>query len=185
MKKILFAALALMTSLAFAGSVTVEGTNYNTLNGGADQKGALISFSENINKTFSVQTAVSTIQTETSNAIGSRLEAGVTATVPLFGPVVGSTKVALGQKYSTKGQFTYYLVEPAIAVPLSNSLTAKVAYRFRTAAENPNVNNDTTQTVRVGLNYDINKEYTVGTRYDRVTGDSRQDAVSINFTRSF
>jgi hypothetical protein len=185
MKKIMFAALALMTSMAFAGSVTVEGTNYNTLNGGNDAKGALVAFNENINKTFGVYTALSSLQTVNTNAVSSRLEVGGSANFAL-GPVTGYTKLGIGQKYSTTGQFTYWQIEPGVKAPIGDTgLTAQLGYRYRTAAENPNVNKDTTDTVRVGLGYNFNKHNNIGVRYDRVTGDTRQDAVSLNYTRSF
>jgi hypothetical protein len=186
MKKILTGLVALaISSVVFAGSVTVEGAKLDTKNGGKDQMNSNFTLSESINSTFSVHTQLSSTQTDSTNAVSTRLEVGGTATVPLFGPVSGYTKVALGQKYSTSGQFTYYSVEPGVSVPLNSSLTAKVGYRFRTAAENPNVNNDTTQTVRVGLAYAINKEHAVGFRFDRITGDSRQDGYNIFYTRSF
>ena len=70
-------------------------------------------------------------------------------------------------------------------MPLSPSLTAKVGYRFRTAAENANVNKDTTDTVRAGVTYAINKKDAVGFRFDRVTGDSRQDGYNVFYSRSF
>jgi opacity protein-like surface antigen len=185
MKKILTVLVALaIAGSASAGSVSIEGAKLNTI-GGNDQMNSNFTLSEAVNKTFSVHTQLSSTQTDTSNAVSTRLEVGGTATVPVFGPVIGYTKVALGQKYSTSGQFTYYSIEPGISVPLTSSLTAKVAYRYRTAAENPNVNKDTTDTVRIGLSYAITKKDAVGFRFDRITGDSRQDGYNVFYTRSF
>ena len=70
-------------------------------------------------------------------------------------------------------------------MPLTSSLTAKVAYRYRTAAENANVNKDTTDTVRVGVTYAIDKVRSVGARFDRITGDSRQDGYNVFYSHSF
>ena len=185
MKKILTGLVALAISgMVFAGSVTIEGAKINTI-GGNDQMNTNFSLSESINNTFSVHTQVSTSQTDNTNAVSSRFEVGGTATVPLFGPIGGYTKVAVGQKYSTSGQFTYYSIEPGVTMPLSSSLTAKVGYRFRTAADNPNVNKDTTDTVRVGVTYAIDKVRAVGVRYDRITGDSRQDGYNVFYSHSF
>jgi len=184
MKKILaFIAIAI-SSTAFAGSVTVEGTKLNTI-GGNDQMSTNFALSESINDTFGVHTQLSSTQTDNTNSVSTRLEVGGTATTTLFGPVKGYAKVALGQKYSTSGQFTYYSIEPGVTVPLSSGLTAKVAYRYRTAADNANVNKDTTDTVRVGVTYAINKKDAVGFRFDRITGDSRQDGYNVFYTRSF
>ena len=185
MKKILTGLVALAISgMVLAGSVTVEGAKINTI-GGNDQMNTNFTLSESINNTFSVHTQLSSTQTDNTNAVSTRLEVGGTATAPLFGAINGYTKVAVGQKYSTSGSFTYYSIEPGITMPLSPSLTAKVGYRFRTAAENANVNKDTTDTVRVGVTYAINKKDAVGFRFDRITGDSRQDGYNVFYSRSF
>jgi opacity protein-like surface antigen len=185
MKKLLTGLAALtLSGMVLAGSVTIEGAKLNTI-GGNDQTNANFTLSETVNNTFSVHTQVSTSQTDNTNAVSSRLEAGGTATVPLYGPINGYAKVALGQKYSTSGQFTYWSIEPGVTMPLSSSLTAKVGYRYRTAAENPNVNKDTTDTVRVGVSYAIDKVRSVGVRYDRITGDSRQDGYNVFYSHSF
>jgi hypothetical protein len=184
MKKILGITAMLFAGAALAGSVTIEGAKLNTI-GGNDQMNSNFTLSESINNTFSVHTQLSSSQTDNTNAVSTRLEVGGTATAPLFGPVSGYTKVAVGQKYSTSGQFTYYSIEPGVTMPLSSSLTAKVGYRFRTAAENANKNNDTTDTVRVGLTYAIDKVRAVGVRYDRITGDSRQDGYNVFYSHSF
>jgi opacity protein-like surface antigen len=186
MKKIIaiIATLALAAGTAFAGTVTVEGAKINTI-GGNDQMNSNFSLSESINNTFSVHTQLSSTQTDNTNSVSTRLEVGGTATAPLYGTVSGYTKVAVGQKYSTSGSFTYYSIEPGVTVPLTSSLTAKVGYRFRTAAENANVNKDTTDTVRVGVTYAINKKDAVGFRFDRITGDSRQDGYNVFYSRSF
>jgi opacity protein-like surface antigen len=184
MKKILAIIAIAISSTAFAGSITIEGTKGDTI-GGNDQMGTNFTLSESINNTFSVHTQLSSSQTDNTNSVSTRLEVGGTATVPLFGSVKGYTKVALGQRYGTSGQFTYYSIEPGIAVPLTPSLTARVAYRYRTAADNANVNKDTTDTVRVGVAYAINKKDAVGFRFDRITGDSRQNGYNVFYTRSF
>jgi hypothetical protein len=187
MKKILAGLVALtLSGMVFAGSVTIEGAQLDTKNGGNDQRNTNFTLSESINSTFSVHTQLSSTQTDNTNAVSTRLEVGGTATVPLYGPVSGYTKIAIGEKYSTSGQFQYYSIEPGVSAPIgSTGLTAKVGYRFRTATSNPNVNNDTTQTVRVGVAYAINKENAVGFRFDKITGDSRQDGYNVFYTRSF
>jgi hypothetical protein len=185
MKKILTGLVALAISgMVLAGSVTIEGSSISTPNG-ADQSRAKVAVSESINNTFSVSAQLASTQTDNTNSVGTRLEIGGTATVPLFSSVKGYTKVSLGQKYGTFGSFTYYAIEPGFIVPLTNSLTAKVGYRYRTAAENADVNNDTTNTARIGVTYAINKKDAVGFRFDRITGDSRQDGYNAFYTRSF
>ena len=187
MKKIVAGLIAFtLSGMVLAGSVTIEGAQLDTKNGGKDQKNANFTLSESINSTFSVHTQLSSTQTDTTNAVSTRLEVGGTATVPLYGPVLGYTKVAVGEKYTSTGQFSYYSVEPGVKAPIGNTgLTAQLGYRFRTAIKDPNVNNDTTQTLRVGVAYAINKENAVGFRFDKITGDSRQDGYNVFYTRSF
>jgi hypothetical protein len=185
MKKILTGLIALAISgMVLAGSVTVEGAKLNTI-GGNDQMNTNFTLSETVNKTFSVHTQVSSSQTDNSNSVSTRLEVGGTASVPVYGPVSGYAKLAVGQKYSTAGQFTYYSIEPGLTMPVGSNLTAKVAYRYRTAAESPNANKDTTDTVRIGLTYAIDKARSVGVRFDRITGDSRQDGYNVFYSHSF
>ena len=187
MKKII-AILALMISgSVFAGSVSIEGQSIDG-NKSADQKNFNMTAKEDINKNFAGHVQVSTTQTDGTNAVSTRLEAGVTGSVALFGPVSGYTTVAVGEKYSSAGtgSFAYYSVEPGISAPIGNTgLTAKVGYRYRTAFENANLNLDTTHTVRAGLSYALTKQDAVGVRYDKVSGDVKQNIVAVNYTRSF
>lgn len=184
MKKIVAIVTLAVSGAAFAGSVSVEGTSLNNIRGN-DQTGASFTLNQDVNKTFSVHTQLVTRQTENTNAVSTRLEVGGTATTELVGSAKGYVKVALGEKYSSSGSFTYYSIEPGITMPVSSNVTARVGYRYRTAVNNPNVNNDTTDTVRVGLSYALSKNDSVGFRFDRITGDSRQDGYNVSYTRSF
>ena len=93
-------------------------------------------------------------------------------------------RTALGQKFTSATNFTYYSVEPGVAVPVgSTGVTAKVGYRFRNAIDT--ANNDTTRTWRAGLSYDLTAKDTIGVRYDKMRGDTNQNIVAVNYTRGF
>ena len=140
----------------------------------------------NITPNFSSHFQVSNTQTNNTNAISNRLEAGVTAQAKLLGPVSGYTTVAVGSMHKATGNFAYYSVEPGLSAPLgSTGLTAKVGYRYRSAMQDASLNADTTQTVRAGISYAFTKQDAIGVRYDKVTGDSKQNVVAVNYTRSF
>jgi hypothetical protein len=47
------------------------------------------------------------------------------------------------------------------------------------------LNGDTTETVRAGVSYALTKQDAIGVRYDKVTGDAKQNVVAVNYTRSF
>ena len=183
MKKI-FAILALaVTGLAFAGdSVTLEGQHINNIGSNAQQQYAL-GVKKEINSMFAGDVAFSNAQTENTNALSTRLEAGVTATAPIYGIVNGYTRVALGQKYTNSANFTYYSIEPGVAVPFG-ALTAKVGWRYRTA-DDSGTYNDQTHTMRYTLSYALSKVDTVGVRYDRVKGDNDQKIWAVAYTRGF
>ena len=185
MKKI-FAILALaITGTAFAAdSFTVEGQHINN-NGAAAQGQSVLGIKKDINSMFAGDLAFSNAQTEGTNALSTRLEAGVTGAVPV-GPVGVYTRVALGQKYTNTTNFTYYSVEPGVtaAVPGVAGLTAKVGYRFRSASDS-GLYNDQTHTVRTGVSYALSNVDSSGVRYDRVKGDNDQKIWAVSYTRGF
>jgi hypothetical protein len=186
MKKILAILALTISSSVFAGSISFEGQALDGNTGTADQKNFNMTARGSINDTFTAHAQVSTTQTDSTNAVSTRLETGVTGQVKLFGPVSGYTTVAVGEAYKSAGNFAYYSVEPGITAPIgATGLTARVGYRYRTAFNNANVNNDTTQTARVGLSYALTKQDTIGVRYDKVNGDAHQNGYAVNYTRSF
>jgi hypothetical protein len=180
MKKI-FAILALAISgTAFAAdSVTVESQRINNAGAAAQQQYVL-----GVKKefgTFAGDLAFSNAQTDGTNALSTRLEAGATVN----GPVGLYARAAYGQKYSNTADFAYYSIEPgiAVAVPGVAGLTAKAGVRFRSAFQS--ANNDQTHTARYSLAYALSKNDTVAVKYDRVQGDSNQKVVAVAYTRGF
>ena len=186
MKKI-FAILALaITGTAFAAdSFTVEGQHINN-NGAAAQQQYVLGIKKDINSVFAGDLAFSNAQTEGTNSLSTRLEAGVAGTMPLVDGINGYTRVALGQKYTNTTNFSYYSIEPGVTAPVPGvaGLTAKVGYRFRSAADS-GLYNDQTHTVRAGVSYAVTKVDSIGVRYDRVKGDNDQKIWAVAYTRGF
>jgi len=186
MKKIFaILAVAIAGSAFAADSFTIEGQRVNN-NGSAGQSASVLGIKKDINSVFAGDLAFSNLQTEGTNSLGTRLEAGVTGAMPLASGINGYTRVALGQKYSNTTNFTYYSIEPGVtaAVPGVAGLTAKVGYRWR-SADDAGAYNDQTHTARYSLAYALSKLDTVGVRYDRVNGDSNQKIWSVAYTRGF
>ena len=181
MKKIAIATLVLAAFGAMAAdSFTFEGQHINNAGAAAQQQYVL-----GVKKEFSGlagDLAFSNAQTEGTNSLSTRLEAGATVN----GPVGLYARAAVGQKYSNTADFTYYSVEPgiAVAVPGVAGLTAKVGYRFRSAFDSTQ-NNDQTHTARYSLAYALSKDDTVALKYDRVNGDNNQKVVAVAYTRGF
>ena len=178
MKKI-FAILALATGTAFAAdSFTVEGQHINNNQAAAQQQYVLGVKKEFTG--FAGDLAISNAQTEGTNALSTRLEAGAT----VAGPFGTYARAAVGQKYSNTTDFTYYSVEPGIAAPIGYGLTAKVGYRFRSSFD-PSQNNDQTHTMRYAVSYALNAKDSIAVKYDRVNGDNNQKIVAVAYTVGF
>jgi len=181
MKKLLaIAAVAVSFGAMAADSVTVESQRINNAGAAAQQQYVL-----GVKKEFSGfagDLAFSNAQTEGTNALSTRLEAGATVN----GPVGLYARAAVGQKYSNTTDFTYYSIEPGVTttVPGVAGLTAKVGYRFRSAFDSTQ-NNDQTHTMRYSLGYALTKVDTVALKYDRVNGDNNQKVVAVAYTRGF
>lgn len=189
MKKFLAILALTAAGSVFAASATLEYQNMDgtgntpTLN----QRNVNLTVKENINKNFAgdVQLSNTWNNTEAGNASSFRLEGGLTGqTNPLFAGASLYTRAAVGQKFTTTANYGYYSVEPGVIVDLTHGFTAKVGYRFRNAFD-PSAYADTTRTWRAGVSYAITEKDAVGVRYDRVRGDAEQNAVAVNYTRSF
>jgi hypothetical protein len=182
MKKLL-AILAMATAgTVFAGSFTVEGQKIDNLTG-ADQKQYSLSVKENITKEIAGDVSFSNTTTDSTGALTTRLEGGLTGLTQQVGPVIGYVRAAVGQRYSNTADFSYYSVEPGVLIPIGN-FTGKIGYRYRSAFDST-ANGDQTNTWRAGLSYALTKQDTVGVRYDQMRGDSKQNVVAVNYTRGF
>jgi hypothetical protein len=180
MKKLAIATLVALSVSAYAGdTVTVEGQRINNA-GAAAQQQYVLGVKKDFGN-FAGDVAFSNAQTEGTNALSTRLEAGATVS----GPVGLYARAAIGQKYSNTADFNYYSVEPGItaAVPGVAGLTAKVGYRWRSAVDS--ANNDQTHTARYALSYALNKNDAIAVKYDRVQGDSNQKVVAVAYTVGF
>ena len=181
MKKLAIATLVAVSGFAYAAdSVTLEAQHINNAGAAAQQQYVL-----GVKKDFggfAGDVSFANAQTEGTSVLSTRLEAGATVN----GPIGLYARAAAGQKYSNTTDFAYYSVEPGIAaaVPGLSGVTAKVGYRFRSAF-NGSQNNDQTQTARYALSYALSKVDTITAKYDRVKGDSNQKVVGVAYTRGF
>jgi len=183
MKKFLTSlALVAITGTAMAGSFTVQHQSINGI-GSNDQVLYGLSVKENINKVFAGDMGITNTQTERTNALSTRLEVGVTASGLSVGPLTGYVRTAMGQKYSNSTDFTYYSIEPGVTTKLG-SMTLKLGNRYRSAT-NATANNDQTHTWRVNASYPVSKNGSVGLGFDRMRGDSNQNATTVSYSHSF
>ena len=183
MKKIIAIMALAISSSAFAASVTVTGANVDGVQGSPNQTQYGLGVKGDFNKNFAGDVSFLNVQTDNTNALSTRLEAGLTAqnTYGMFTPYA---RVALGEKYTNTTNFTYYSVEPGVKMPFGKTgITGQIGYRFRNAVTTSN--DDTTRTWRAGLSYAVTKVDSIGLRYDSVRGDQNQNIVAVSYTRGF
>ena len=179
-------ALAALSSQAFAqvnSSLTLEGQSLQGRDGTLDAKSFDMTARHNLNHALSGHVQASGSQTNRTNAVTTRLEAGLTGVVSLRGPFSGYTTVAVGEAFRSTGNFGFYSIEPGVRAALGAGLTAHVGYRYRAPFDSAVA--DTTSTTRFGVSYALTKQDSVGVRYDRVMQNAKQDVIGVSYTRRF
>jgi hypothetical protein len=181
MKKVIVLAALAISSLVMADSVTLQSARVRVVDA-ADQQQVKLQVKHDFTKNLAGDFSITQTQTDVSNALGNRIEAGLTPTLGL-GPVTGYTRVALGQKTSNTQAFGYYSIEPGVSAPVG-PVVIKAGIRWRSATDSV-VNNDQTHTKRIGVSYRLTKTDTIGLKYDRVRGDATPNVTAVNYTHSF
>ena len=182
MKKI-FAILALATStLAVADSINIETRSVQGV-GTTDSTAYRMLYTHNVNKQVNADVSISQTQSDTaSKSIGTRIESGLSYRYPIVGDLTGGIRVGIGEKFSTKGNDTFYVVEPSLTMPVG-PVNVRVGYRYRSAVDTDK--GDQTNTARLNVSYRLTKQDTVNIRYDRMRGDSNANTIGLGYTRSF
>ena len=186
MKKVLATAiLAVSAATAFADSVSLEGQHIDNVNSNAQTQYILKAQKDLVGSLLGADLQFNNAQTQNTEALSTRLEAGLTGSLPA-GPIGVYTRVSVGEKYTNTTNFGYYTIEPGVTAPVPGvaGLSVKAGWRYRSAF-NADVNNDQTHTGRIGVNYAFTKTDTIGVRYDRVNGDNDQKIYAATYTRSF
>ena len=181
MKKIIAIVALTVSGLAFADSVTLESAKVRVVDG-QDQKQLKLSVKHDFTKNLTGDVSITQTQTDVTNAIGNRLEAGLTPSFQVLG-LKSYTRVAVGQKTNNTTAFAYYSVEPGVSAPVG-PVVVKAGFRFRSAIDT-GMNADTTRTQRIGVSYPLSKSDAIGVNYDRMRGDTQQNVTAVNYTHSF
>jgi len=137
-----------------------------------------------IDKTFAVDAGIYTTTADVARTITNRYEIAATGGYDFTSIIRGDVRLATGMKaVSSKDDFGYYSVEPGVNAKFGD-ITARVAYRFRTAYDS-NVNADTSNTMRYALGYNVTAKDKVTVGYDRLRGDGANNTTTVAYTRSF
>lgn len=182
MKKILISALLLLANTAMAASITLFGQDINGQKGGSDATLYGIAVRGNLYKGIDGDVAATTVRTQTSNSMASRIEASV---IPFtkIGSATVATRLTVGNRYIAGRNFGFYAVDPSVAVPVYKDVSVFAGYRFRSAFNDGE--RDTTRTARVGSAYSVTKTDTVAVAVEQMKGHSNSNAVTVVYSRRF
>ena len=178
MKKFIVLAMMALSGAAFAGGFgAVEYSSRDGVDGTADARATKVTMGTDLNQTFKADFSLRQ-KTDTDNNLGdTRLEAGLTGTVPVANGLSAYGRLGMGEKFKSSTNYTYYSVEPGVKYAVTPDLSVKLGYRYRAAMDS--VNADTTRAWRVGAEYALTKNYFVGLGYDQVRGDSNYNATNV------
>jgi len=177
-KLVLLAALLATTSVFAQGFGSVEYSSREGVDGNPNSDAVKITLGNKINDNLSVDLSSRFAKQDgTTSNNSTRLEAGVTGTVPLSAGFSIYTRGAVGERYTSTDNNSYYSIEPGVKYAVTPKLTTKVGYRYRDAFTSGN--DDLTRTWRLGAEYALNKKYSVGLGYDRARGDSNFNAINV------
>jgi len=179
MKKFIAMAVMLAASSVFAGGFgAVEYSGRNGVDGNADARATKVTMGTDLNQAFKADFSLRQKTDNDNNLSDTRLEAGLTGTVPVAKGLSAYGRLGVGEKFKTATNYTYYSVEPGVKYTLTPALSVKAGYRYRAAMDS--VNADTTRAYRLGAEYALTKNYFVGLGYDQVRGDSTYNATNVS-----
>lgn len=178
MKKFIALAVLAFSGVAFAGGFgSVEYQGRDGVAGGADSRATKVTIGTNLSDNVKADVSLRQRTDTDNNLSDNRLEAGLTYSASIAGALSGYARGAVGEKYETNNNYTYYSVEPGVKYQLTDALSVKAGYRYRDATASSN--NDRTRATRLGAEYALTKNYTLGVGYDRVRGDSEFNSYNV------
>jgi len=203
MKKLLaILAFAGLSSVALAQtSVSVDYQRQTVDAGGApDQYQTSLQVKHGVGNGVAVDFGVQAAQNNDANVASSsskvykdsqRVEAGISYQQAIFGPVDGYARLGLGQKAPSGTEaFWYHSEEVGVIGHLPYGFDAKLGYRWRNELSSGTSSQvDTSQTLRMGLAYNINKSNVIALTRDNTQADAanggNQTAYHVTYTVKF
>ena len=112
--------MAIMGTVATADVVIVEGSHAQTMHDKPNGNGFLMKYGKTLNDNLEADVLYQTTETYGTNAMSTRIETGLTPSYDMgWGRVY--TRVVVGEKYNTTGNFSFYSHEPGVIIPLGSS----------------------------------------------------------------
>ena len=183
------AVIGLISNVAHADAVAIEYGSIEVNSGQAKQTAIGMAYRKDVNPMFSGDLAVASVRTDEamgrpSDAVTTRTELGGTVRPLTLGRFTVYDRLAVGaQMGSWRGAnstFNYWSNELGVVTRQGN-FDARVGYRWRDG----NTVGFKTETTRLAVGYNLNKQDRIGLSYDDLRGDFTSKTWAVNYTRSF
>lgn len=186
MKKFLFAVLALAAFSAHAEDnrnfVRAEGVYYGYDSSPNDKYGINLQAGREVAPGVKVDIKQEFRNEENTQKTTNRLEVGGTYEQKIPFVKVG-VRGAVGEKYVAGDNYEYWLVEPFVAVDVTNDVSVKGSWRYRNAFDSDK--HDLTNTYKATVAY----KYTTNTSFDvslgKTVGNQEYTSVQAGVTYKF
>jgi hypothetical protein len=197
MKKLLAILFMALSTQAFADAVGIEVGEVNIQNGMAHQTGVAIAYRKDVNRAVSLDLGVLGARTDDamgrpSDAATSRVETGATFRLGRVGSLGFYDRIAIGNQFgswtnmktraSANQDFTYWSNELGVMTSFGK-VDARLGYRWRDVISGDR--GFKTETTRLNVGYNVDKQNRFGIGYDALRGDFKSNQVSLTYTRSF
>lgn len=128
--------------------------------------------------------STTTTTADVSNALGVRAEVGVTSSIYSIDRFSFNVRTAVGEKLKSGTESTsFYVIEPGVGIKVTDTVSARVAYRYRDAFSSGVA--DQSNTMRYSVAYAVTKQDKIGLGFDQVRGNGAEKSVGVSYTRSF
>lgn len=119
---------------------------------------------------------------ENTQKLSNRFETGAQYEQKVPFVKVGA-RGAIGEKFINGDNFGYWLVEPFVAYDVTDDVSVKTSWRYRTAFESGR--NDSSNTYKVGVDYKFKTNTLFNVAVGKTTGDSEYTAAQAGVTYKF
>lgn len=185
MKKIIFALVFLFSTQAVANG-HYAGIRFESRDGreGASDS-SIVGFTLGKKFTDSVSAELySRVKWEQGSDINNtRLEGAVLTNLPLQGDLSWYTRSAIGQKFETNDQFTYWSFEPGLKYKLTDAWSVKTGIRLRDSFDTDRV--ESSRTYRAAVEYSVTSATSLSLGIDRQKGDIEFQSIGVGLTHKF
>lgn len=184
-KKTIIAGIFATSTAAFAGSSVTVGYADRETSSGAKVDVYSLSVKTSLgNSGIDGDIGVAQSIAETTNAITNRTELGLSKSFSTGTIITPTVRTAVGMKNKSGSEsVSYYAVETGLNLKITDSFSARVAYRYRDAFDVADA--DRSNTNRYSISYALTKNDKLTLGYDNLRGDGANKQTSLSYTRSF